>query len=85
MNLGLKIIPQKWQICGMCHCSSECPNCCKTCESDKCGNSGPQGCGLEQPAEWQADRLNAWIHIVELPDFKHLKKYLIKKSKRYET
>ena len=74
-TLGLKIIPQKWQICGMCHCSSECQNCCKVC-SKSC--NGGQMCGLLQAAEEQVSRLEAWIYIVEHPNFKHLKKYLIK-------
>ena len=80
-TLDIKIIPQDWQICGMCHCSAECPNCCTYCQKNNLnGTCHGQLCGRKHTAESQASRLNAWINIVSsTKEFKHLKKYLIKK------
>jgi hypothetical protein len=90
MNLDLKIIPQPWQICGMCHCAGECPECPERCrqEAITCRDNGCQMCTMKlihegiTSFENESERLEAWIHIVtSIPNFRNLKKYLIKNPK----
>jgi hypothetical protein len=87
LQLELRIIPQSWQICGICHCANECPACPERCrqENKPCLDNGCQVCVMKLIREGdtsfdnESDRLEAWVHIViSIPAFKHLKKYLIK-------
>jgi hypothetical protein len=88
MELRLKIIPQRWQICGMCHCAGDCSECPERRRQEKrtCLDNGCQECTLKLfregviSCEDESDRLEAWIHPVTTGrNFRHLKKYLIKK------
>lgn len=48
------------ESCMMCHLSSECNGCCKTCNSDTCNG---QICG--QPMrEYESERLSTWLYLV---------------------
>jgi len=72
--MKLDFEPSPAQICMMCHFSSECEGCCEKC-SDQCNHA--QLCGLEQPANEQTERLNAWINIINSNEmFSHLKRYM---------
>ncbi len=64
--------PTNKEICMMCHLSSECDGCCKTCKN-KC--NGHQVCQIG--VDGQADRLAAWMSIVEKnKKMSHLSKFL---------
>ncbi len=60
------------EICMMCHFSSECEGCCKTCKN-KC--NGHQVCQIG--VDRQADRLDTWTSIIEKNEgMSHLRKFL---------
>lgn len=75
LTLDLRIIPTQSQICMMCHFSTECENCCNKCSS-RCNAS--QQCGHKEVFGDQAERLSAWLRIIQIPTFRHLKKFVIK-------
>lgn len=52
--------PTNKEVCMMCHFSSECGNCCKTCK-ERCNSQ--QVCQIG--VDGQADRLAAWMEIVQ--------------------
>lgn len=83
-ELDLKIIPASWQICAMCHASGECPECPERCRCEKreCLNNGCQTCVQklirrgEISFEDEAERLEAWLHLVTNENsMRNLKKY----------
>ena len=74
LDLKLKIIPSKTQICMMCHFSSECENCCNECKT-KCNQR--QMCGFKNEFGDQADRLESWLHIIKIPAFRRLRKFIV--------
>jgi len=58
----------------MCHFSSECEGCCKTCK-DPC--NGGQVCSLGDDPVESIDRLQAWRGIIkECQAFKELKRFI---------
>ena len=64
--------PTAKEVCMMCHFSSQCGKCCKTC-MDTC--NGMQHCqiGISE----QADRLEAWMDIaINNESFAHLRKFI---------
>jgi hypothetical protein len=64
--------PTKKEICMMCHFSSECEKCCKTC-TEEC--NGKQICQIGVGE--QADRLSSWMAIIHNnKNFTRLKKYI---------
>jgi hypothetical protein len=64
--------PTNKDICMMCHLSSECGGCCKTCKN-KCNSC--QVCQIG--VQWQAERLAAWLKIVEDEEMSRLRKFII--------
>jgi hypothetical protein len=85
--LNLKITPQRWQVCAMCHASGECPECPERCrkEGRGCLQNGCQTCTMALinsgvlTFEGQADRLEAWLQLVkDIPSMRKLKKYFVK-------
>jgi len=70
-QLELHFEPTPTETCWMCHLSSGCEGCCRTCKAS-C-NAG-QHCMIGVPG--QADRLEWWIGIVkEIPELQTRRKY----------
>jgi len=64
--------PTNKEICMMCHFSSNCGNCCKTCK-EQC--NGKQYCQIGIGG--QADRLESWMkEVIENDNFTHLRKFI---------
>lgn len=75
-ELDLQFTPTAKQICMLCHFSSECGQCCKTCK-EKC--NAHQICGLKEPEENHIDRFSAWVSIIKsCNDFSNLKRFIPK-------
>jgi hypothetical protein len=65
-QLDLKLEPTDAEVCLMCHLSSGCKGCCKTCKS-KCNAGQLCQIGIDN----QADRLESWLWICsDVPFYK---------------
>ena len=72
LELSLPFEPTTREICMMCHFSSECDKCCKSCK-ERC--NGGQKC--MQGELDQSDRMDSWTEIVRNNEhFSHLKRFI---------